>query len=171
MHPIPTFFLLKRQTYVRSLLKNSLVLDMGCNKYKVVPSSIGLDLEKESKPDVLSTCLKTPFPDNSFDTVTALELIEHFDSRDQDRFLDEVYRILKRKGQFIVSTPNISEATRKLHDFLFYVSHMVYARKDVHAHKGELTHHQLKRKLLNHDFKIKSEKSFSFFNYVVECEK
>ena len=144
---------------------------MGCNKYKVIPSSIGLDLEKESKPDVLSTCLKTPFPDNSFDTITALELIEHFNSEGQDRFLNEVYRILKRKGQFIVSTPNISEATRKLHDALFYVSHMVYAPKDVHAHKGELTHHQLKQKLLNHDFKIISEKAFSFFNYVVECEK
>jgi len=171
MHPVPRFFLLKRHAHARSILRNSEVLDLGCNRYKILPSAIGVDVDPNVTPDIVSSCLCLPFKDGCFDSVTALELIEHFHSKDQNRFLKEVRRVLKPEGQFIVSTPNISEATRKVHDLLFYVSHMVYARQDVHAHVGELTHHQLKRKLLNARFKICSEKAFSIFNYVVECRK
>ena len=47
-----------------------------------------------------------PFEDNYFDAVTALELIEHL--FDPDHFLDEVYRVLKSKGIFVLSTPNLA---------------------------------------------------------------
>jgi len=171
MHPVPRFFLFKRHSYVRTVLKNSKVLDLGCNRYKILASAVGVDVDGTMHPDVCGSALSLPFEDEHFDTVTALELIEHFDRDGQDTFLREVHRVLKRRGQFVVSTPNISEATRKLHDTLYYVSHMVYAPQDVHAHIGELTHHQLKQKLITHDFTIVSEKAFTVFNYVVECMK
>ena len=47
-----------------------------------------------------------PFEDDFFDAVTALELIEHL--FDPDRFLNEVYRVLKAKGIFVLSTPNLA---------------------------------------------------------------
>jgi methionine biosynthesis protein MetW len=47
-----------------------------------------------------------PFEDDFFDAVTALELIEHL--FDTDHFLDEVYRVLKPNGLFILSTPNLA---------------------------------------------------------------
>lgn len=47
---------------------------------------------------------KLPFDDNSFDVVTALEVIEHV--VDYDFFLREIKRVLKKEGTLILSTPN-----------------------------------------------------------------
>jgi ubiquinone/menaquinone biosynthesis C-methylase UbiE len=45
-----------------------------------------------------------PFPDNSFDVVTAFEIIEHL--ADWQNLLSEARRVLKSTGLFLVSTPN-----------------------------------------------------------------
>lgn len=45
-----------------------------------------------------------PFADESFDCVVSFQVIEHI-KRDR-AFVDEVRRVLKRGGKFIVSTPN-----------------------------------------------------------------
>ncbi len=51
--------------------------------------------------------LRTPFPDDSFDTVVSFETLEHVDRPDGRRFLEEIRRLLKPSGQFLCSTPNI----------------------------------------------------------------
>lgn len=170
-NPIPRHFMSLRHNYVRNILRNSRILDIGCNRYKITSNAFGLDLALGVSADVRASCLYLPFAPLSFDTVTALEIIEHLDSENQTRFLEEIYRVLRPRGQLIVSTPNISEATRGVHDLLFYVSHMVYAKKDVGTHIGELTHSQLKRALKKTGFRVISDKAFSIFNYVVEAEK
>jgi ubiquinone/menaquinone biosynthesis C-methylase UbiE len=53
-----------------------------------------------------------PFEDNFFDAVTALEFIEHL--FDPDHFLDEVYRVLKPKGIFVLSTPNLASIHNRI---------------------------------------------------------
>lgn len=168
---IPKYFLLKRHSYVRSILKNSKVLDIGCGSYKIIHQAVGFDWNPLVLPDVLGNALSMPFADQEFDTVTALEIIEHFSRKNQHVFLSEISRVLKKHGQFIVSTPNITEGTRKLHDTLWFVSHFIYARKDLGQHIGELTHYQLKWLLDHHQFTVKSDKAFSIFNYVVEAVK
>lgn len=45
-----------------------------------------------------------PFPDASFDCVVSFQVIEHI--RDDDAFVQEVRRVLRPGGRFIVSTPN-----------------------------------------------------------------
>ena len=45
-----------------------------------------------------------PFPDNSFDAVTAFEIIEHLES--PDRFLKEIGRVVKPGGHLFISNPN-----------------------------------------------------------------
>ncbi len=46
-----------------------------------------------------------PFDDESFDCVISFQVIEHI--KDDSRFVEEVRRVLKKGGVFIVSTPNI----------------------------------------------------------------
>jgi ubiquinone/menaquinone biosynthesis C-methylase UbiE len=57
---------------------------------------------KVKKADLNS---KIPYQDKGFDMVYAGEIIEHL--YNPDLFLREVYRVLKDKGYFILSTPNL----------------------------------------------------------------
>ena len=50
---------------------------------------------------------RIPFHDaRDFDVVVSFETIEHLDSEQQDRFLDEVRRVLKADGMLLISTPD-----------------------------------------------------------------
>ena len=53
-----------------------------------------------------------PFEDSCFDAVFAGEIIEHL--FDPDRFLDEVYRVLKAQGFFVLSTPNLASIHNRI---------------------------------------------------------
>lgn len=50
---------------------------------------------------------KLPLEDNTIDVVVSLETIEHL--KNPEAFVKEVKRVLKKNGQFIVSTPNDDE--------------------------------------------------------------
>jgi len=69
--------------------------DYNFDNYKI--NFIKLDLEKNKK---------LPFEDNFFDVVTALALIEHLEEDVVKNLFFEVFRILKNKGVFIVTTPS-----------------------------------------------------------------
>jgi hypothetical protein len=49
-------------------------------------------------------CAALPFPEASFDTVVSFETIEHIQA--QETFLDQVRRVLRPEGLFIISSPN-----------------------------------------------------------------
>lgn len=49
-------------------------------------------------------CANLGFPDETFDVVVSLEVIEHMG--DAERYLSEMRRVLKADGVFILSTPN-----------------------------------------------------------------
>lgn len=53
-----------------------------------------------------------PFEDNYFSAVFAGEVIEHL--FDPDHFLDEVHRVLKPKGIFVLSTPNLASIHNRI---------------------------------------------------------
>jgi ubiquinone/menaquinone biosynthesis C-methylase UbiE len=53
-----------------------------------------------------------PFPGDYFDVVTAFDVIEHL--KNPDNMLSEAYRVLKNKGLFILSTPNLASWVNRL---------------------------------------------------------
>ena len=60
----------------------------------------------------LNTKKEVPYPDNTFDIVTATEIIEHLE--DFRAIMRDVHRILKPGGIFVLSTPNILNVNSRL---------------------------------------------------------
>ncbi len=103
--------------------KDKIVLDIGCGsghgsntlakKFKMV---YGVDISEDAiiyardnwQMDNIEfkvgSCLDIPFPDNTFDEVSAFEVFEHL--HDWKRLLSEVKRVLKPNGLVYISTPN-----------------------------------------------------------------
>jgi len=72
-----------------------------------------------------------PLRSSSFDVVSGLEIIEHID--DTDKFIDEVYRVLKPGGYFVLSTPNICMLRNRLRMlFGLYPHAMEYRNTRLH---------------------------------------
>jgi len=105
-----------------------------------------------------------PFEDNYFDAVTAFDIIEHL--FDPDHFLEEVYRVLKPKGVFVMSTMNLAS----LYDRFFIlfgfqpsligvslihpVGHMFKGMKAAPDHIRPFVFRSLKQLLEIHKFEI-----------------
>ena len=105
--------------------KNAKILDLGCNYGSLIhnlylkgyKNIYGIDVNKKSiqkgkesykkisKKLINYDGRKIPFKDDSFDVVLMFDVIEHV-SNIQDFLKNEVYRILKEKGNFIFQTPN-----------------------------------------------------------------
>ena len=103
----------KRLQFYANLLpqKNGLLLDVGCGDGKMKPyvkNYVGLEPSKNALRNfkavrVCAIAEHLPFKDETFNHVLACEVIEHIVER--NIVLREVYRILKPKGEFIMSSP------------------------------------------------------------------
>jgi SAM-dependent methyltransferase len=98
------------------------VLDLGCwdaatlDMYRPKDARVfGIEIHEQSaaealKRDVLVTRAdlnkQLPFASESFDLVTSHQVIEHL--HDTDLFMSEMFRILRPRGQVIVSTENLA---------------------------------------------------------------
>ena len=80
------------------------VLDIGCGQRKL-PGSIGMDIVENSNADVVhdASSIPWPFEDNTFDLVFTNHFVEHVD--DLLGFFNEVHRVLKPGGRFIMQVP------------------------------------------------------------------
>ena len=103
--------------------ENSSVLEVGCGEgygtkllSQSVEKIIGLDVDKNtiahsSAKYGAENCLfktydgvKIPYDDSTFDTVVSFQVMEHI--QDDINYVSEIYRVLKRNGVFILTTPN-----------------------------------------------------------------
>ena len=101
------------------------LLDIGCSDGTVslilkeafgVQEVYGIEISAQAAEIARNKGIKTacmnlneadfPFDNDSFDMVFAGEIIEHLFST--DHFLDEIYRVLKPGGYFIITTPNLA---------------------------------------------------------------
>lgn len=103
--------------------QNNLILEVGCGEgygasllSQTARKLIGLDIDKDTilharhKYGTKTCIFKTyngvniPFKDSTFDAVVSFQVIEHI--KDDNLFVSEIYRVLKKKGIFILTTPN-----------------------------------------------------------------
>ncbi|MBF0457106.1 MAG: class I SAM-dependent methyltransferase [Nitrospirae bacterium] len=104
------------------------VLDIGCGfgwfplncLSRGVKSIVGLEISEDSlsiaKKYLISEKLSLnigiatdlAFDNDSFDTVTAWDVIEHIPLKTEEAMFKEVYRVLKHNGVFYMSTPHSS---------------------------------------------------------------
>lgn len=102
---------------------------------------------------------KMPYGKNYFDLIIAGEIIEHI--YDTDFFLVEVRRLLKSRGYFLISTPNIASLGRRLM-LLSGVSPIIEISPneiDSPGHIRYFTFKTLKWLLEKHGFDILSKQS------------
>ncbi|MBN2483461.1 MAG: class I SAM-dependent methyltransferase [Candidatus Omnitrophica bacterium] len=91
------------------------ILEVGCGNRTFIKQLVeqrqsqwfGLDLKKNSAATHKGSVSKIPFPDGFFDRVIASQSIEHWYeyATTFNEGLHEIYRVLKRDGEFILNYP------------------------------------------------------------------
>lgn len=116
---------LPRYALAKRLVQGKAVLDFGCGTgygSAVLAGAggrvLGLDIDAEAIAWARSThtgsgaqfhcCddLGATLPSASFDVVTCFEMIEHVDLQTQNRVIEQIARLLRDEGVFVISTPN-----------------------------------------------------------------
>lgn len=107
--------------------KGPRILDLGCgdgtitavltDKYEVV----GVDISESNLDQARKLGLRTlkhdlgkklPFGDGEFDTVVSSQVLEHL--YDTDFYLEEAFRVLKKGGVLLLTTPNAVSLTDRV---------------------------------------------------------
>lgn len=129
-------------------VKGKTVLDIGCSfgwyeKMAVgngVKSAVGMEPDEkyfyQAKKEVpqanfiVGSAQNLPFKNDSFDKAVMLEVLEHLPSKSEHKAIKEISRILKPKGEFILSTPNLHPLSCLL-DPAWYFGHRHYSLKSI----------------------------------------
>lgn len=135
------------------------ILDCGCGEGILVEEfkSKGYDIEGidknyESEFVKAGDITNMEYPDNQFDVVLLLDVLEHLPYNEQYSALKEIKRVLKNQGTLILSIPNIANMSARLK--LLILGELSRTDKD-YNHLGERTFKEIKRILIQHNFSIK----------------
>lgn len=140
------------------------ILDTGsCTGYNLhllnkYGKAYGVDVEKKAveyckkrglkRMTLLKNGMKLPFQNNSFDVITCLDVLEHIE--EDEKYLHELYRVLKPKGKLIIFVPAIK---------------LLWSQLDVKSHhQTRYTISTLKNKIRKTKFLLKEIK---YFNYIL----
>ena len=82
------------------------ILDVGCGDSKT-PGAVGMDRRARLGVDIVHDCevLPWPFKDETFDRIILSHLVEHLKPWLMVDIMDELWRVMKPKGQLLIATP------------------------------------------------------------------
>lgn len=172
------------QKNILSLLEfnpSARLLDLGCGNgawTKKIAAKIGtknitaVDITPRSQKVIKADLNhKFPFPNNSFDVISANQIIEHINNTDS--FLHELKRVLKPNGYAIISTENLSSWHNIFALLLGWLppsldhhhplSHLTVPIQPKYGHVKAFSYFGLKSLFEKQGFKIESYKSAGYF--------
>lgn len=112
------------RAYLSSLAPATRVLDAGCGEGVLVDefhdrlSIEGLDPNYRSARVTRGSLTALPYEAATFDRALCLDVLEHLSFEDQPRALAELFRVVKRGGELLVTVPNLAHLQSRVH-FLF----------------------------------------------------
>ena len=160
-------------------------LDVGCGPgtfIGMLKSKIckGLDISKKqinfakktyqtlNKKFYLIKNNKFPFKSNYFDSISIIELIEHLDRQSINKIISESFRVLKKNGLIIITTPNYNSLWPMLEMLVNKFLKVNYEEQ----HITKLNRKKLNKLISKRKFKIIKVNSFmhiapfiAFFSY------
>lgn len=163
----PTY--LKKMAYVKNFLDSlemsAKILDAGCGEGVLVEEYLkreylieGLDLNYESKFVKRGDITRMPYEEELFDVVLLLDVFEHLSFVDQPRALQEIRRVLKHRGIFLISVPNLAHLNSR---FNFFFRGKL-DRTDIEInHISERPIEENKKLLIDNGFEILKEKGIT----------
>lgn len=160
----------KRHQIVRSMLHTH-NLDIGSGNVPITNESLYADVLING---IRSTSL--PYPDDSFDSVTALELFEHLNDYEQIQTLKEINRVLKKDGQLIVSIPNSTQFMLPLQQLSWFIRErttqsMYYHNNLIHGHINLQSPKQIVQRIRNFGFIIYERQRVMLYDYIIRAIK
>ena len=99
---------------------------------------------------------KIPFKSNYFDSISIIELIEHLDRQSINIIISESFRVLKKNGLIIITTPNYNSLWPILEKLINKFSHVNYEEQ----HITKLNRKKLDELISKKKFKIIKVSSF-----------
>lgn len=174
MNPISRAFLLIRQFTVNSLLENQgILLDIGGGVYPINHFALTLDYNEKKNPDICASVLNMNMIKNeSIDEVSFCEVIEHISYSNQKIALKEIYRILKKGGKMVITTPNRTKWTKFIWDKIVWKIWSSTIQREYHNdHIGHLEKEELIRLLKESGFLVLIERRVMLFDIIVLAVK
>ena len=129
---------------------------------------------------IAGDAIQLPFKKETFDVITSFDMIEHLINPDD--FLAESSRILKWRGWFVISTPNLADFYSRL-TFLFGYTPFSYNPSKFRVatpfskletnmgHKSVFTYKGLRQLLLIHGFEVIKSEGYCYCDLNADMEK
>ncbi len=121
--------------------------------------------------DVLADGRALPFADNSFASVTSIDVLEHIPPQDREKFVSELKRVVKEKVilSFPLGTKAHVRAEKELKDFLKKKGERVDYLEE-HITNGLPTLKELEKILKDYPFQVFFGESFRLNNFLLKIQ-
>ena len=112
------------RAWLDGLPRSTQVLDAGCGEGVLVDEYAdrlaieGVDQNYTSAHVRTGSVTALPYPDNHFDRALCLDVLEHLTFEEQPRALVELRRVLRPRGELLVSVPNLAHLQSRVHFLL-----------------------------------------------------